>query len=92
MQHLTLSARGEETNEQQKMNQEEHKVITGTQSLQRTEMLGELFSELAVLFTCRRFNSDDILQCSCSLLSIKADSFWMRAVSTENIDVNVIKS
>lgn len=69
------------------MNQEQHKVIT--QSPQSTEMLGDY---LAVLFTCRRFNSDDILECSSSLLSIKADSFWMRAVSTENINVNVIKS
>lgn len=92
MRHLTLSARGQETNEQQKTSQEQHKVIRGTQFPQRTKKLGELFSKLAVLFTCRRFNSDDILQCSSSLLSIKADSFWMRAVSTENINVNVIKS
>lgn len=42
VQHLTLSARGEETNEQQKINQEQHKVITS--SPQRTEMLGELFT------------------------------------------------
>lgn len=36
-----------------------------------------------VYCTCIRFNSEHALLCSWSLASIAADSFWMRAVSTE---------